>query len=116
MRLCRLIIYDVCILALRRSGRFRGQRPVVEENTIDEAINVHEEDSGDDFVAFTNPSKQVTGSKGGRKSNRLRGKQPVVEENTIDEAINGHEEDSDDDFEPVRYPMKQASGSNGKLI
>ncbi|GJU41276.1 hypothetical protein Tco_1194233 [Tanacetum coccineum] len=116
MRLCRLIIYDVCISALRRSGRFRGQRPVVEENTIDEAINVHEEDSDDDFVAVTNPSKQVIGSKGGRKSNRLRGKQPVVEENTIDEAINVHEEDSDDDFEPVRYPMKQASGSNESEI
>nr|GEX64964.1 hypothetical protein [Tanacetum cinerariifolium] len=93
---------------------FKGQGPVVEENTIDEAINVHEEDSDDDFVDVTNPSKQVTGSKGGRKSNRLRCKQPVVEENTIDEAINVHKEDSDDDFETVRYLMKQASGSNGE--
>nr|GEY06334.1 hypothetical protein [Tanacetum cinerariifolium] len=42
---------------LRRSGRLRGQRPVVEENTIDEAINVHEEDSDDDFVHVTTPEK-----------------------------------------------------------
>nr|GEW84503.1 hypothetical protein [Tanacetum cinerariifolium] len=103
-------------LALRRSGRFRGQRQIVEENTMDEAINVHEKDSDDDFVAVTNPSKQVTGSKGGRKSNRLMCKQPVVEENTIDEAINVHEEDSDDDFKPVRYPMKQASGSTATAV
>ncbi|GKD22775.1 hypothetical protein Tco_1224478 [Tanacetum coccineum] len=47
---------------LRRSGRFRGQRPVVKENTIDEAINVHEEDSDDDFVPTSYPSKQATGS------------------------------------------------------
>nr|GEU59629.1 hypothetical protein [Tanacetum cinerariifolium] len=48
--------------ALKRSGRFGGQRPVVEEKTIDEAINVHEEDSDDDFVAVSNPTKQVTRS------------------------------------------------------
>ncbi|GKB06220.1 integrase, catalytic region, zinc finger, CCHC-type containing protein [Tanacetum coccineum] len=53
---------NVYIAELRRSGRFRGQRPVVEENTIDEAINVHEEDSDDDFVPTSYPSKQAIGS------------------------------------------------------
>ncbi|GJU96221.1 hypothetical protein Tco_1320977 [Tanacetum coccineum] len=101
-----IYIFDhVYISELRSSGRFRGQRPVVEENTIDEAINVHEEDSDDDFVPIIYPGKQATGSNGGMRSNRCRGKRPVVEENTIDEAIDVHEEDSDDDFEP-------ASGSN----
>ncbi|GJZ94967.1 hypothetical protein Tco_0667170, partial [Tanacetum coccineum] len=47
---------------LRRNGRFTGQRPVVEENTTDEAINVHEEDSDDDFVPLSYPRKQATGS------------------------------------------------------
>ncbi|GKD20352.1 hypothetical protein Tco_1222055, partial [Tanacetum coccineum] len=99
--------------ALRRSGRFRGQRPMVEKNTVDKAINAREEDSDDDFVPVLIQANKFCG---GRKSNRLRGKQPVVEENTIDEAINVHEEDSDDDFEPVRYPMKQASGSNATPV
>nr|GEY10937.1 hypothetical protein [Tanacetum cinerariifolium] len=48
--------------ALRRSGRFRGHMPIVEENTIDEAINVHKEDSDDDFVVVSYPTKQVTRS------------------------------------------------------
>nr|GEU82902.1 hypothetical protein [Tanacetum cinerariifolium] len=47
-----------------RSGRFRGWRLVVEENTIDEAIYVHEEDSEDDFVLVSYPSKQLNGSNG----------------------------------------------------
>ncbi|GKA75150.1 hypothetical protein Tco_0781528 [Tanacetum coccineum] len=56
-----------------RSGRFRGKMPVVEENTIDEEINVHEEDSDDDFVTpVSYPSKQVTGRNGERKSNRRK--------------------------------------------
>nr|GEW77414.1 hypothetical protein [Tanacetum cinerariifolium] len=57
-----LIIYDVCISTIWRSGRFMGQRTVVEENTIDEAINVHEEGSDDDLVAVSYPTKQVTRS------------------------------------------------------
>ncbi|GJY46056.1 hypothetical protein Tco_0435119, partial [Tanacetum coccineum] len=119
----RLIIFDIYISVLRRSGRFRGQRPLV-----------HEEDSDDDFeTPVSYQSKQETGnnvttyqpSKLGslhneclvgyykkRRSNRCRGKRPVVEENTIDEAINADEEDSEDDFEDVRYLMKQASGGN----
>ncbi|GKE38249.1 hypothetical protein Tco_1461654, partial [Tanacetum coccineum] len=41
--------------------------PVVEENIIDEEINVHEEDSDDDFVTpVSYPSKQVTGRNGGK--------------------------------------------------
>ncbi|GKC67254.1 hypothetical protein Tco_1099852, partial [Tanacetum coccineum] len=83
---------------LKRSGRFTGQRPVVEKNTVDKAINAREEDSDDDFALVTYPSKQLTGSIGERISNRCRGKKPVVEENTIDVD----EEASDSDFESVR--------------
>ncbi|GJW41279.1 hypothetical protein Tco_0067124, partial [Tanacetum coccineum] len=94
---------------LRRSGRFRGQRPMVEKNTIDKAINAREEDFDDDFVPVSYPSKQLTGSIGERISNRSRGKKPVVEENTIDAAIDVDEEASDSDFEAVRV-----RGSNGE--
>ncbi|GKA63696.1 putative reverse transcriptase domain-containing protein [Tanacetum coccineum] len=98
--------FEVLLSLLRRSGRFRGQRPLV-----------HEEDSDDDFeTPVSYQSKQETGNNGKRRSNRCRGKRPVVEENTIDEAIDADEEDSEDDFEDVRYLMKQASGGNGKLI
>ncbi|GJW85756.1 hypothetical protein Tco_0158901 [Tanacetum coccineum] len=98
----RLIIFDIYISVLRRSGRFRGQRPLV-----------NEEDSDDDFeTPVSYQSKQETGNNGKRRSNRCRGKRPVVEENTIDEAIDADEEDSEDDFEDVRYLMKQASGGN----
>ncbi|GKE18762.1 hypothetical protein Tco_1426339, partial [Tanacetum coccineum] len=87
---------------LRRSGRFRGQRPLV-----------NEEDSDDDFeTPVSYQSKQETGNNGKRISNRCRGKRPVVEENTIDEAIDADEEDSEDDCEDVRYLMKKASGGN----
>ncbi|GJX69527.1 hypothetical protein Tco_0305254 [Tanacetum coccineum] len=96
-------IYDTYnIEVLRRSGRFRGQRPLV-----------NEEDSDDDFeTPVSYQSKQETGNNGKRISNRCRGKRPVVEENTIDEAIDADEEDSEDDCEDVRYLMKQASGGN----
>ncbi|GKA73353.1 hypothetical protein Tco_0779655 [Tanacetum coccineum] len=60
---------DVYISELRRSGRFRGHRSVVEENTIDEAINVH--DFNNDFAPVSYPMRQATGSNGNSKASEI---------------------------------------------
>ncbi|PWA86891.1 protein FAR1-RELATED SEQUENCE 5 [Artemisia annua] len=52
----------ICVSELRRSGRMRGEQPVVEENTIDDLIDADVENSDDDFQPKNESKPRNSGS------------------------------------------------------